>query len=118
MHPVRGFRGRLLCRLLLFGFFCGFLGLRLVAASAVFSLVADHGQLAADLNGVVLLGDDLLQHACRGGWDLGVDLVRGDLEQRFVQLHRVALLLEPPGDGPLGDALAECRHLDGSCHVC
>ncbi len=113
-------RGRLLCRLLLLGgLFGGLLrGLRLAAAAGVFTLVTDYGQLAADLDGVVLLRDDLLQHACGGGRNLGVDLVGGNLEQRFVQFDRVTLLLEPPGDGSLGDALTECRHLDGCCHVC
>ena len=67
-----GFRGRLLGRLLLFGgllgllLLGGFLGLGLLAAAVVLAGIADHGQLAADLDGVVLLGDDLLQHACGG----------------------------------------------------
>jgi hypothetical protein len=30
----------------------------------------------------------------------------------------VALLLEPPGHGALGDALAERGHLDGEGHGC
>ena len=36
-----------------------------------------------------------------------------DLEQRLVNCYGVALLLQPSGDGSLGDALAECGHLDG-----
>ena len=110
-------RGGLLGRLLLLGGLLGCLRLA-VAASGVFTRVTDQREVAAHLDGVILLRDDLGQHAGGGGRDLGVDLVGGDLEQRFVQFDRVALLLEPPGDGPLGDALAECRHLDGSCHVC
>jgi hypothetical protein len=79
---------------------------------------ADDRQLAADLDGVVLLGDDLGQHPGGRRGDLGVDFVGGDLQQRFIQLDRVTLLLEPTGDGALSDALAECRHLDGEGHVC
>ena len=53
------------------------------------------------------LDEDLLQHAGDRRRDLGVDLVGRDLEQRLVDLDVVADLLEPAGDGALGDALAE-----------
>ena len=66
--------------------------------------LADERQLAADLDGVVLLRDDLGQHTRRRGGDLGVDLVRRHLEQRLVDLDGVALLLQPPCDGALGHA--------------
>ena len=68
---------------------------------------ADHGQLGADLDGLVLVDLDLQQRAGDGGGDLGVDLVGGDLEQRLVDRDLVADLLEPAGDGALGDGLAE-----------
>ena len=79
--------------------------------------LADERQLAADLDGVVLLRDDLGQHTRRRGGDLGVDLVRRHLEQRLVDLDGVALLLQPPCDGALGHALTKCGHLDGHGHV-
>src|SRR5436305_1839963 len=46
------------------------------------------------------------------GGDLGVDLVGGDLEQHVVDGDRVTGLLQPPGDGALGDSLTELRHRD------
>jgi hypothetical protein len=54
------------------------------------------------------------QRAGDGGGDLGVDLVGRDLQQRLVNLDLVADLLEPAGDGALGDGLAERRQRDGS----
>ena len=50
------------------------------------------------------LDEDLLQRAGDRRGDLGVDLVGRDLEQRLVDLHRVADVLQPAGDGALGDA--------------
>ena len=50
--------------------------------------VTDDGQLAADRDDVVLVGDDPLEDAGGRGRDLGVDLVGGDLEQRLVGLRR------------------------------
>ena len=73
--------------------------------------VADDREVGADGDGVVLLDEDLLQGAGDRGGDLGVDLVGGDLEERLVDLHRVADALEPPRDRPLGDGLAERGHL-------
>ncbi|EME61428.1 ABC transporter ATPase [Amycolatopsis decaplanina DSM 44594] len=78
--------------------------------------VVDDGELAADLDGLVFLSADLHDLAGHRGRDLGVDLVRGDLEQRLVDLDGVALLLQPPGDGALGDALTELRQRDGVGH--
>jgi hypothetical protein len=37
------------------------------------------------------------------GWNLGVDLVGGDLNEWFVYLDGVADVLEPAGDGSFGD---------------
>src|SRR5699024_11092283 len=72
--------------------------------------VADDGEGGADVDGLGLLGHDLLQGAGDGGGDLGVDLVGGDLEEGLVDLDGVALLLEPLGDGALGDGFAEFGH--------
>src|SRR5699024_5358097 len=74
--------------------------------------VADDGEGGADVDGLGLLGHDLLQGAGDGGGDLGVDLVGGDLEQGLVDLDGVADGLEPLGDGALGDGLAEFGHDD------
>ena len=90
---------------------------RALSERAAFDGVADDGQLAADLDGVVLLGDDLGQHTRGGRGDFGVDLVGRHFNERLVEFDRVAFLLEPAGDRPLGDALTECRHLDGEGHL-
>ena len=78
---------------------------------------ADAGEGRTHRDGLVLLNQDLLQRAGHRGRDLGVDLVGGDLEERLIDLDRVADLLEPPGDGALGDALAELGHRDGGRHL-
>ena len=110
-------RGFLLGRFLLWLFLRGrcLLGAALVTASRA---VTDDGELRADLDRLVLTDDDLLQHAGGGRGDLGVDLVRRDLEQRLVGVDLVALLLEPAGDGAFGDALTESRHGYRGRHGC
>ena len=79
--------------------------------------VPDDREIRTDGGGLVLADQDLLDHPAVGRRDLGVDLVRRDLEQRLVDLDRLAFALEPTGDGALGDALAEGRHLDGVGHA-
>ena len=86
------------------------------ATAGGLALVADQRQQAADLDRVVLLGLDLQQGAGDGGGDLGVDLVGGDLEERLVDRDGVAHLLQPAGDGALGDGLAQCREGDFGGH--
>src|SRR5204863_10076424 len=69
----------------------------LVAASRVAGsagLTADDGEAATDRDDLVLLDEDLRDDARRGRRNLGVDLVRRDLEQRLVDLDRVALGLQ------------------------
>src|SRR6266545_4494594 len=92
------------------------LGLRLGLAARPGAAARDDGQLGADLDGLVLLDLDRLQDAGHRGGDLGVDLVGGHLEQRLVRLDPVALLLQPAGDGALGDRLAELGHPDWCRH--
>jgi len=48
-------------------------------------------------------GVDLLEHAGGGCGNLGVDLVGGDLQERFVDLDGLADPFEPRGDGAAGD---------------
>ena len=78
--------------------------------------VADLREDRADLDRLVLLDEDLFDHATDGRRDLGVDLVGRDLEQTFVGLDGVADLLQPAGDRSLGDALAERGEDHGSAH--
>ena len=53
-----------------------------------------------------------------GRRDLGVDLVGRDLEDRLVALHRVADLLQPLRQRPLGDRFAHLGHDDvNTCHA-
>ena len=96
----------------------GLLGLgRRVIGGRRGSALADLRQDGADLDGLVLLDEDLLDHSAHGRRDLGVDLVGRDLQQSFVRLYGVADLLEPAGDRSLGDALAERGEDHGSAHV-
>ena len=73
--------------------------------------VTDDREVGADRHRVVLLDEDLLQRAGHRRRDLGVDLVGRHLEQRLVDLDTVTDPLEPARHGPLGDGLAERRHL-------
>src|SRR5690348_6923187 len=110
LRRLRGGRvGRLLRRRLT-------LGGRVRCRRGTGTALVDHRQLDADLDGLVLADADRGQRAGRGRRDLGVDLVGGHLEQRLVGLDPLALLLEPAGDGALGDALAETWHRDGDRH--
>src|SRR5262249_38500028 len=72
--------------------------------------VVDDRELSPDRDRLVLGDRDAAQDTRSGGGYLGVHLVGGDLEQRFVRLYALALLLEPARDGALGDALAELGH--------
>src|SRR5690606_36652021 len=72
--------------------------------------VANDGEVGTDGDGLVLLGEDLLEGAGHRRGDLRVDLVGRDLEQRCVDGDLVTDSLEPPGDGALGHGLAEGGH--------
>jgi hypothetical protein len=67
--------------------------------------VTDDGQVGADRHGLVLGHKDLLQDSRNRRGDLGVDLVGRDLQQRLVDGHCVANVLEPAGHGAFGDRL-------------
>jgi hypothetical protein len=51
---------------------------------------------------------DFAQDAGAGRWNLGIDLVGRDLEQRLVALDRVADLFQPSDDRAFGNRLAIC----------
>ena len=61
---------------------------------------------------LAFLHQDLGERAGDRRRDLGIHLVGGDLEDRFVALDRVADLLHPARDGALGDGLAHLGHDD------
>ena len=63
-------------------------------------------------------GDENLgEHAARRRRNLGVDLVRRNLEDRLVALHLIADLLQPLRQRPLGDRFAHLGHDDVyACH--
>ena len=73
-------------------------------------VLIDQGKLGADRDRLVLGHRDTAQDAGGRRRNLRVDLVGGDLEQRLVPLHPLALLLEPARDGALSDALPELGH--------
>ncbi len=72
----------------------------------------DDREHRSDLDGLALLHQDLRDDAVGRARHLGVDLVRGDLEERLVALDRVAHLLEPLRDRSLGDRDAHLGHHD------
>ncbi len=74
--------------------------------------ITDHGQDGPDLDRLALGHPDLGQRARHRRRDLGVDLVGRYLEQDLVLADGVTHLLEPAGDGPLGDGFSQLRHLD------
>src|SRR5690606_36725378 len=68
------------------------------------------------VDGLALGHSDLGHEPGLRGRHLAVDLVRRHLEQRLVELHPLADLLEPLRDRALGDGLTELGHCD-LCHV-
>jgi hypothetical protein len=73
---------------------------------------SDHGEHGAHLDRLSLLDADLRDHTLAGARHLGVHLVGRDLEERLVQLHALARLLEPLRDGALGYRDAHLGHHD------
>ena len=72
--------------------------------------LVDDRELGANGHRFVLGHGNPAKNPGRWGRYLGVDLIRGDFEQRLVSLHALAFLLQPARDGALGDALAELGH--------
>ena len=110
------------------GFFAGAVGELVLKMSdkkvwqqSVWRVLADAGRAllkgGAQGDGLAFLHRNVHQHAGGGRWDFGVNLVGGDLEQRFVAVDDVADLLDPADDGALGNRLAHLGH-DYECwHV-
>ena len=85
------------------------------AASRVERLVGGRGHdrdRGADRDGVALGDEDRPHEPGHGRRHLGVHLLGGHLEECLVDLDRVADLLAPRRDGPLGDGLTELGHRD------
>ena len=78
----------------------------------------EHRDQRLHRHGLSFLHLDLGQDARGRRRNLGVDLVRRDLEQRLVALHGIAHLLEPFAQGAFGDRFAHLRHQHVyACHV-
>ena len=73
--------------------------------------ITDDRQDGADLDRLALGDPNLGDRSTEGSGDLGVDLVGRHLEQHLVLGDGVTDLLEPSGDGPFGDGLAQLGHL-------
>ena len=79
------------------------------AARASVLNAADH---RVDADGGAFLDQDLGKDAGAGRRNLGIDLIGGDLEERFVALHVFAGFLEPFGQGSFDNAFAHLGHYD------
>ena len=77
----------------------------------------DNGQHGADLDRFAFLMSYFQQNALTRARDLGIDLVRRDLEDRLVFFDLVAYGFEPFRHGPLGDGFAHLRHYDFNTHM-
>ena len=95
---------------------CGCSGSGGSSRSSSAGTVANDSQSSADLDVLVLGDENLLDDACYGGGNLGVNLVGGNLNQGSVNLNGVADLYEPAGDGTLGHGLAQCGQYYGVGH--
>ena len=81
-----------------------------------FILITDLGDDGAHVYRVILISNDLEEHT--GYWrrDFGIDLVGGNLQQRFIDLDLVANLLQPLSHSAFSYGLAQFRHFDGMRH--
>src|SRR6185437_3794001 len=74
----------------------------------------DLSEQRADRDRLAVLGGDLAERAGGRRRDLDRDLVGLELDQRFIDRHGIAGLLEPAADGGLGHGLAERRNTNFS----
>ena len=79
-------------------------------------LIANLGDHGAHVHRVIFIGDDLQQNTGHRGWDFGIHLVRGDFQQRLIDLDLVTNLLEPLGHSAFCYGLAQFGHFDGMRH--
>src|SRR5690606_9444444 len=91
---------------------CLLAGFRRVLCGFRGGLLVDGGEQRVDADGLTFLCDDFGEYAGGGGGNLDRHLVGFELAEHLVHGHSVAHLLEPGGDGGLGDALAEGGHAD------
>jgi hypothetical protein len=66
----------------------------------------------ADGDGIALPGEELGDGTAAGSWQLDVDLVGGDLDDRLIDVDRVTDFDMPFEDRSLGDRLAGGRGHD------
>jgi len=78
--------------------------------------IADRRDHFVDRDGFTRLDLDLGQHAGDRRRNLGVNLVGGNLEERLVAIDRIAHLLDPADDRPLGNRFPHLGHHDGCGH--
>jgi hypothetical protein len=90
----------------------GGLGARLNGAVSGCCSRSNAAQHRPDRDRLVRFDEDLLNRARNGRWDLGVDLVRGDLDERVVNRNAVTGLHTPLQHGALGDRVAHLREGD------
>ena len=95
--------------------FGGGLGRRAgLALGGAAGAIRDLAEQRADRDGLAILGDDLAEHAGGRRRHFDGDLVGLQFDQRLVDRHGVAGLLEPAADGGLGHGFAERRNADFS----
>src|SRR5436309_1796091 len=100
---------------------CPVLGLRTPARGRArrrgrLPAVGQHADLGSDQDRGPLRHQDLLERALRRGWNLHVDLVGLDLDQRLLFTNAVAHRLEPLRHRALGHALSELGNDDRDGH--
>ncbi|MGY4304685.1 hypothetical protein ACVIJ6_001928 [Bradyrhizobium sp. USDA 4369] len=78
------------------------------------SAIIDLAEQRADGNRLAVLGDDLAERAGRRSRHLDRHLVGFELDERLVDRHGVAGLLEPAADGGFGDGFTERRNANFS----
>ena len=86
--------------------------LRLRSRTTRRNIAVDVGDDRAHLHCLPLLDHNLCQDPALGSWDLGIDLIGGDLQDWLIPLYGIADLLQPLGDRTFREGLAHLRHGD------